>query len=77
MSDYQLDEIICNLYNLVSGQPAPDNVCESLLQCEYTGKQRMEESEDGMTGDAPTGIFFDPIPRVAIKTFKGPSCCPF
>ena len=45
-------------------------MCESLLQCEYTEKQRMEDFEERITGDAPTAKFFDPIPRVAIKTFK-------
>ena len=58
------------LYNLASGYPAPENVCESLLQIETTGKERMERFEARLTDSTPAEKFFDPIERVAIKTFK-------
>ena len=63
------------LFNLVSGYPAPENVCECLLALESRGKELMDEFQDRITtesalAESPGADFFSPIKREKLETFK-------
>ena len=61
------------LFNLVSGYPAPENVCECLLALESRGKELMDEFQDRITtesAESPGTDFFSPIKREKFETFK-------
>ncbi|CAB4005047.1 Hypothetical predicted protein, partial [Paramuricea clavata] len=61
------------LFNLVSGYPAPENVRNCLLTLESRGKELMDEFQDRITTES-TGsskiVFFSPIKTETLKTFK-------
>lgn len=61
------------LFNLVSGYPAPENVCECLLALESRGKELMDEFQDRITtesAESPGADFFSPIKREKLETFN-------
>lgn len=61
------------LFNLVSGYPAPENVRNCLLTLESRGKELMDEFQGRITTESTESSktdFFSPIKREALKTFK-------
>ena len=58
------------LFNLVSGYPAQEEVCNCLLELESRGKQLMGGFEDKLSTKSPEPDFFSPIKRVPLKMFK-------
>ena len=59
-----------NLYNLVSGRPVDDAICDSLLELEKDGIGLMESFEDRLTTDCTTATFFSPLKRNKYKSWK-------
>ena len=47
-----------HLYNLVSGRPVDDAICDSLLGLEKDGIGLMESFEERLTTDPTTATFF-------------------
>ena len=59
------------LFNLVSGYPAPANVRDCLLSLESRGRKLMVEFQDRqITTESSKPKFFSPIKREPLKTFK-------
>ena len=50
-----------NLYNLVSGRPVDDAICDSLLGLEKGGMGLIESFEERLTTDPTTATFFSPL----------------
>ena len=59
-----------NLYNLVSGRPVDDAICDSLLGLEKDGIGLMESFEERLTSDPTTATFFSPLKRNKYKSWK-------
>ena len=59
-----------NLYNLVSGRPVDDAVCDSLLGHEKDGIGLMESFEERLTTDPTTATFYSPLKRNKYKSWK-------
>ncbi len=70
MNPFQQDIDKSKLYNLVSGCPVQDEICESLLSLEEDGIDLMKSFENRLTTDPPTEAFFDPIKRKKWKSWK-------
>ena len=60
-----------NLYNLVSGRPVNDAICDSLLGFEKDGIGLMESFEERLTTDPITATFFSSLKRNKYKSWKG------
>eukprot|EP00112_Aurelia_sp_Birch-Aquarium-sp1_P009014 Seg201.3 transcript_id=Seg201.3/GoldUCD/mRNA.D3Y31 product="hypothetical protein" protein_id=Seg201.3/GoldUCD/D3Y31 len=60
MNPFQQDIDKSKLYNLVSGCPVEDEICESLLSLEEDGIDLMKSFEKRLTANPPTEAFFDP-----------------
>ena len=58
------------LFNLVSGYPAQENVCNCLLELESRGKELMGEFQDRLSKESSKTDFFSPIKREPLKTFR-------
>ena len=61
------------LFNLVSGYPAPEDVRECLLALESKGKELMDEFQERITtksAESSKTDFFSPIKKEKLKTFK-------
>ena len=58
------------LFNLVSGYPAQENVCNCLLELESRGKELMAEFQDRISKESSETDFFSPIKREPLKTFR-------
>ena len=59
-----------NLYNLVSGRPVDDAICDSLRGLEKDGIGLMESFEERLTTDPTTATFFSPLKRNKYKSWK-------
>ena len=59
-----------NLYNLASGRPVDDAICDSLLGLEKDGFGLMESSEERLTTDPNTVTFFIPLKRNKYKSWE-------
>ena len=59
-----------NLYNLVSGRPVDNDICDSLLGLEKDGIGLMESFEERLTTEATTATFFSPLKRNKYKLWK-------
>ena len=59
-----------NLYNLVSGRPVDDAICDSLLGLEKDGIGLMESFEERLTTDPTTATFFSPLKRNKYKSWE-------
>lgn len=57
------------LYNLVSGAPVENEISESLLSLEESGKEMMKAFEARLIENQPEEQFFSPIRRLKGKTF--------
>ena len=58
------------VYNLVSGRPVDDVICDSLLRLEKDGIGLMESFEEHLTTDPTTATFFSPLKRNKYKSWK-------
>ena len=58
------------LFNLVSGHPAQEEVCNCLLELESRGKQLMGGFEDRLSMKSREPDVFSPIKRLPLKTFE-------
>ena len=59
-----------NLYNLVSGRPVDDALCDSLLGLEKDGIGLMESFDERLTIDPSTVTFFSPLKGNKYKSYK-------
>ena len=59
-----------NLYNLVSGRPVDDAICDSLHGLQKDGTGLMESFEERLTTDPATATFFSPLKRNKYKSWK-------
>ena len=59
-----------NLYNLVSGRPVDDAICDSLLGHEKDGIGLMESFEERLTTDPSTVTFYTPLKQNKYKSWK-------
>ena len=59
-----------NLYNLVSGRPVDDAICDSLLGLEKDSIGLMESFEKRLTTDPTTATLFSPLKRNKYKSWK-------
>ena len=58
------------LYNLVSGCPVNDDIAESLLNLEKSGKDAMKSFEERLTTETPAKLFFDRLKRNKFKSWN-------
>ena len=59
-----------NLYNLVSGRPVDDAICDSLLGLEKDGIELMESFEEHLTTDPSRVTFFSHLKQNKYKSWK-------
>ena len=59
-----------NLYDLVSGRPVNDAICDSLLELEKDCIGLIESFEERLTTDPTTATFFSPLKRNKYKSWK-------
>eukprot|EP00112_Aurelia_sp_Birch-Aquarium-sp1_P017476 Seg4056.1 transcript_id=Seg4056.1/GoldUCD/mRNA.D3Y31 product="hypothetical protein" protein_id=Seg4056.1/GoldUCD/D3Y31 len=70
MNPFQQDSEKSKLYNLISGYPVEDEICESLLSLEEDSIDLMKSFEKRLTADPPTEALFDPMKRKKWKSWK-------
>ena len=68
LNPFHQDTEKSNLYNLVSGRPVDDAICDSLLGLEKDGVGLMESFEECLTTDPTTATFFSPLKRIKYKS---------
>ena len=70
LNPFHQDTEKSDLYNLVSGRPVDDAICDSLLGLEKDGIGLMESFEERLTTDPTTVTFFNPLKRNKYKSWK-------
>lgn len=55
---------------MVTGCPVNDDIAESLLNLEQSGKDAMKSFEDRPTTKSPAELFFDPLKRSKFKSWN-------
>jgi hypothetical protein len=71
--DNGLDKL--KLFNLASGKPLPDEICNELVSAEQRGRELLREFNERLNREGEssqsTRKFFDPVKRVPWKGFSG------